>query len=199
MPRPIQSPGPADQLVRRYAVKGGLVLRLDETVVPVEPILPLPRKFAMGAADVPAGGAGFRTQAILINPLPFGPELADTSIQVHRIWATIRSATGVIELIRPAGAITGITNLTTDSFMKLPLGSSPGGAWGEKNTAAAESGVKFAVRRALTDVEVDFDLRDDPIVLDTPIASNSGLIIRTGNDNQAMDVTIIWSEPPDPA
>jgi len=198
MPLPVQSPEPAEQLEERFAFKGGIRLFLDETIVPVQVIAPRRRKYAMGFAAV-AGAAGFRSEVALTNPIPFGSTILDTSILIHKITAIGTGGTRTFNLLHTSAGIAAFVAQTTKSFSNFPLGVLPQGVIQEKNSAVATLGTIFSTRRALTNVEVEWDLDPYPIILDTTVAAAGTLIVRPDTDNQDLRVSFIWSEPADPA
>lgn len=200
MSRPIQSPGAATQIEEEFAIKGGLALRVDEVVIPVLPIGRRRRKFAMGTAGV-AAAAGFRSEVALVNPIPFlGGELSDTSVQVHKIWVDSGQGTeNLLELAHPTAAITGFTNLATKSFLNFPLGVAPVTSLLEDNTDVPQVAVVFAQQRVLTSTPFLWDFSEHPIILDSRVVSGNALLVRPSVDNTAIVVTILWSEPADPA
>jgi len=196
MSRPIQTSGPAGQLEKLTGVKGGLALRLDEVIVPVSMIVPQRRKYAIGFG-LAVAAVGFRSEVALVNPLPFGPSIEDTSIWIHKIWATLVTATNRIELVRTDGGITGAIVVATKSFVDLPLGSSPAGVLSTKSTAVATAGTVISQQRALANTTVIWDVEDTPFVLDTTNVGAHSLLVRPGSDNELMDVSFLWSEPAD--
>lgn len=196
MSKPIQTSGPAREIESFTGVKGGLALRIDEVIIPVKVLSAQPRKFAIGHG-VAAAAVGFRSEIVLVNTLPFGPSIEDTSVLVHMIWATLVTATNRIELVRTDGGVAAFTNLTTKSFLDLPKGTGPSAAIQFKNSAVQTVGSVIAQKRALANTTVEFDFRKSPMELNSTIASANGILVRPGSDNELMDVTYLWSEPPD--
>lgn len=196
MPVPVQSPEPAEQLERRYAYKGALRMFLDEVIVPVEVIRPRRRKFVLGSAS-PAAAIGFRSEVVLVNTLPFSQGILDDRIEVHKIWVDVPAAAATIQIIRPSAGIAGFTNRTSKAFVELALGTAPTGAIQDDNTAVATVGTQLWRQSVLTDEPFEIDLFKSPWVL-SGTASNV-LLIRPATDNIAINVSILWSEPPDPA
>jgi len=196
MSRPIQTPGPSNQLVDRYAIKGGLALKLDEVVSPVEVILPRPRRVARGSVRVAAGGAGFISESSLINPLPFGPTIEDTSIHILEISISTQTTTTFL-VVRTTAGVVGVTTLTTKSFIDFPRGLSPDGVIALKNDAVATAGT--TIWRAAISANDPFviNFRDHPLILDGTVPGGNGIMVRNLTADIAHTVNFLWSEPPD--
>jgi len=194
MPVEIQTPGPAQQLTGEFAVKGGLKLLLDEVVVPTRAIKDRPRKFVMGEVTV-AAAAGFRSEIALTNQ--FTAELGrDATLQLHKIW--LRAGTGPILLAWPTVAVVGLTVIPTMRFLNNSRSGTPQASFGQDNTAAAtaaETFGRFFIDSNGPSKEIKFD--PSPIIIE-PVAPRT-LLIRPDSDNLALSVTLLWSEPPDPA
>lgn len=196
MPLPLQTPRPAEQLTKEFAIKGGLRMLIDEVIIPTRAILDRPRKFAMATGVVGAGGANLRTELALTNN--FSSELNDDGIVlVHKLWL------GATELINvnvswPTVAVSGLTLITTARFTDNQRTGLPISPFGSKNDAvptAATNFLRIEVPATSESVRVDFD--PHPIII-RPQAPRS-LLIRPGEDDQALRCSILWSEPADPA
>jgi len=194
--RTIQTPGPSEQITRRYAIKGALGLRIDEVIVPVEVIRPLPRRFCIGATTVGASAAE-RSEIALVNTLPFtSPGIVDTSIEVFRIIVAIH-ATRNVEICRPLQALSGFTDRNTKTFMDFDKGLLPTAALQDRQDLPLTTRV-IALGRQIASTAFVFEFDPGALILNgTGFAANA-LIIRSENNNEAITATIMWSEPANP-
>jgi len=197
VPLPLQTPGPAAQLTKEFAIKGGIKLLLDEVVIPVRAILDRPRKFAMGFANVAAGGAGLRTEVVLVNT--FFPQLdQDGSVLIHKVWFNSGVSTA-FELAVPTAALSGFADIATERFLDLARSGSPQAAFQEDNAAAASAATVFTRYAEPTVGTTRLITFEQPIILDHAPGVNNAVILRGNQDNANLQCTILWSEPADPA
>lgn len=194
MPVDLQTPGPSVELTQEFALKGGLKLKLDEVVVPTRAIKDRPRKFAMGFANV-AAAVGFRSEFALTNS--FTPDFSeDGTVQVHAMWFATAS-TVAVEVGWPIGPVAGLTVIPS-RFTDNARTGDPLAPFGQDNTAVA------TVADMFLRYDVDVASRTYPIVFDPhPIIIRAqaprSLIIRPASSNTQLTLTLLWSEPADPA
>jgi len=192
---PLQTPRPAQELTREFAIKGGLKLSLDEILYPVRIISDRKRKFAAGQVTVPAA-VGFRSEIALVNS--FTPEAdQDGEILLHAIW--INSVSGIaINAVWPTVPTVGLTDVPDKRFLDGGVSAAPQGILGFDNTAAATAGVAF-MQWAMVGATESFHVDFDPHPLVVPSVAPRTIIIRPAGDNQQIAITMLWSEPADPA
>lgn len=191
---PLQTPRPAQELTREFAIKGGLRLVLDEVLYPVRIISDRPRKFAMGQVGLAAGGAGLRSEVVLTNALDL-PVDQDSTFLIHKIWVQSNVAAEA-NLCWPTAAVLGLTAITDKRFLDGDLEGAPLANFGQDNTAAATGAVVFAQVHLVANAESTLiDFTDSPIIV-RPVNS---FIVRPSADNTLLVVTLLWSEPADPA
>lgn len=195
MPIPLQTPRPAQELTREFAIKGGLRLLLDEVLYPVRVITDRPRKFAMGFFNIPAA-AGFRSEIALVNN--FSPtQDQDGTVLVHRIWLRTNATVG-IDLAWPTVPVLGLTTVTTTRFTDGGRSGTPEAIMGQDNTAVATAADPFA-RLSVLAGQTSFPINFDPHPLVIPSVAPRTLLVRPEIDERQFDITIEWSEPADPA
>lgn len=192
---PLQTPRPAQELVREFAIKSGLRLVLDEVLYPVRIITDRPRKYVMGQTGITAA-AGLRAEVALVNAIPFSHD-QDTTVLIHKIWL---QSPGAIEaqICWPTTAQLGLTTVTDVRFLDASIIGVPRAVMGQDVTAVATAAVPFArirINGAQESKLVDFD--DHPLIIRS--VDPRGLLVRPSVDETSIIVNILWSEPADPA
>jgi len=197
MARQIQTPRPGSQLERELGIKGKIALQLDETVVPVVPIKPIPWRPFIGTASVGAGGAGNRSIVILQG----GTD--ETVVHITQLWIW----SGVGRLIRwmrpsvnPVGPIVTIWQTFYTDFRRPGefVGAIAPLALYSKNDAALPAGALWAYDRTEGLVPI---VRNVDIWLGGVPGSNvldRTLIICPDANNEDLTVTVIGEAAPAP-
>lgn len=195
MSRQIQTPRPGRELEQEFGIKGGLVLRLDETVVPVSVLTPRRRRYAAGTVTV-SGAVGFPSQVVLVNTLPFaGSGIQDTTVEVHQIIVRTNIATRV-SVGHPSGAVAGFTNSTDKAWLAFAEGVSPTAAVQGDNTQAAIAMAAMVVLAVPANETTVIWTPPAPIILDGTVSNNQTLLVTSAAASTGLIVSFVWSEPP---
>jgi len=199
MSRDVQTPGPSEQLTKRFGVKGAIALRLDEVIAPVAVIEPVPRRGAIGQTTAVVN-AGFMSECSITAAFPLTTADVDTArLQIHvtKVHVSLHTVVGDVLFVRPAGGVSGVTGVTAKAWKEFQKGAGPPAQIAFKNTAAATTGLAIArFFIPATEETFTFDFTEDPFILGgRDIAANS-LIIRPASIDETIRVTFEWSEGP---
>jgi len=190
--RKVQTPRPSTLLTRLFGIKGAIDLRLDETITPVVDVGEEPRQLCMGRFNVAAGGAGLRSEVALVNTFAQNSGL---ELRLHNI--VLSTASQIFHLVIPSAALTGFSNITTESVVAPLRAGAPQGALQSSNIAGATSAGSFYELTTPAAGQLQHNFLDPIVIpaLRVDVSPFRAIIIRPQNDNVAIRGSIIWSEP----
>lgn len=146
-------------------------------------------KWCAAGAQIAAGGAGFMSEAVLMNPVGSG------CLAVLEAVIVGRSTTGIFRIGWTDAAFVTGTGAPLDS-RNLPtaIGGSSAMSFSSRNNAAATIDVIFGAHRLLANTTLVLPYR--AVIHSQPAAPARGIIVDAGAVNEGVDVTMIWRERP---